>query len=311
MKKSISAGLITFLLLMSSDTSALEFPLLEISLGTKHAYIVGSMHVGIRDHQRTNDIQTVLRNTKSVCLESVPNDAASSQMAAKAVYGNPPSVKLQDRIGGELYTAVRENLKWFENGGGDLSKLSPFAAATLITMAMPKLSKTLPKFKPENSLDADIIAIASKMQLTIAAVEESHAIPQSASRISDAEWRTYVSSIIRIVQCSECVRIYEENTIKAYLPSGNYNNAYSYTMKAYAGNESAAAVFDKLYFSFRNPLMAKNIYQSLNESSCDVIAIGAGHLGGEHGVIALIKSMGIKVSPLDSLDKFIAPTSVR
>ena len=67
--------------------------------------------------------------------------------------------------------------------------------------------------------------------------------------------------------------------------------------KLYKSGLKSAKGLKKLLIYDRNLIMAERFYTHIKEQSM-FYAVGAGHLGGEKGLLRLLKKRGLKVKPV-------------
>lgn len=301
--KHVSLGLV----LIPTQVLALEFPLVQVEKEGHSTLLLGSSHVGTANPLRRKDIDQIVKGRKSVCFETDPTDVATVQKVSKVVFANPTGSNLRDRLGGELYAKVEKQLSWASKSGIPIGPMSPYTAGTLLTMSMPRLRATLSALKPEESLDAEILSVARNSGLIVNGIENSDALVNSFSTISNDEWKQYISGLISILDCPSCASAFEENMIKAFSPNSNPEAAFSYANIAFSQNRNAAAIYNKFFYSSRNANLAQNISLALDRKSCDIVAIGAGHLGGHSGVLVQLKKRGATIKIINRTGEVSVP----
>lgn len=150
--------------------------------------LIGSMHIGIMDPSRTKEINALLKETGSICMEDDAGDIPGAQRVAQAVFGNPPGQRLRDRLGDALYDQSKNQLQWYLAKGGAIDDISPYAVASLLTMNMPAMRDFTLRLTPQQSLDAAIRSAAVAHGQQLLTIESSDAVPAAFARLTEDEW---------------------------------------------------------------------------------------------------------------------------
>ncbi|MPQ57058.1 TraB/GumN family protein [Duganella sp. FT27W] len=292
------------LFFLTGSCRALDFPLMRLTKDGHSILLIGSMHIGIMDPSRTKEINALLKETGSICMEDDPGDIPGAQRVAQAVFGNPPGQRLRDRLGDALYDQSKNQLQWYLAKGGAIDDISPYAVASLLTMNMPAMRDFTLRLTPQQSLDAAIRSAAVAHGQQLLTIESSDAVPAAFARLTEDEWRYYVAGTLKILHCPECAASYSENMIHAYDATTDAEAAQRRAQQAMASDPRLLAIFEKLFYGERNIAMVNNIeHDALAHQKCSVVAIGAGHLGGPLGVVARLRERGVKVEKLTSVDE--------
>ncbi len=237
-------------------------------------------------------------------MENDADDRQSAIHVAQTIFANPPGLRLKDRIGPVLYDESKEQLKWYISTGASIDDISPYVLFSLLTMNMPNLRDFMFQLTPQNSLDAVIRTAAASMKQPLLSIEDKNAVPSAFSSLTDEEWKYFVSGILHILHCKECIKSYSENMIHTYDVGTDFDAAHWSAKQAFASDAKLFAIFEKLYYGDRNITMAKNIENdALNNKKCDIVAIGLGHLGGPLGVVARLQNNGVQIEIFNTVEE--------
>ena len=247
-----------------------------------------------------SDAGNVMAGAKSLCLEVTPADQAVAKQAMRVVLYNTSGKTLAERHGAKLAADVKQALMWNKLLAAKLDNFSDQALGTFLWLLPPsQRQQPTPAMVPGYSIDAALLSIAQQRNLSLKSIEDVHALANAASRMSDDEWTDYLQKSLDFSTCEKCLQEFARHTGMQYTPTPNYENAYRENRLAFGLNSELFHYFDRLTLGARNPSLASNIYeQALRRNECDVVAIGAAHLGGQDGVVSLLKKMGATVSPV-------------
>lgn len=280
-----------------------EFPALRVSKGDHSVVLVGSQHVGLPRPGRKDAIGALVADSTAVCMEADPRDPAIATAGA-SVLMNPPGTRLRDRLTPTTYEAARQHMTFLPPGMDNLDRLSPFGLSTLLGFNVLELRTTLTRLRPDTSLDADILEATQRHGKRIVAIERTNAVPDSINKLSDAEWDAYIAGIVRILDCKVCMTAFGAAMVKAHSQTEDYAEVNRSLARAFASQPGMEATYDRIYFAQRNAAMAYAIeHEALDARRCSLVAIGIGHLGGDHGVVALLRSAGLQVTPVVQLSR--------
>lgn len=275
-----------------------DFPVLKISNEKRSILLVGSNHTApfkIYDYLAAQTLATA----NSLCLEVLPSEHDAVTRTMRSTMLNNSERTLSQRHGQAIADEVTIALSWNSLLANKINDLSDQALGILLWI-VPTIDQKHPPatMRIDYSIDASLLNFASEHNLKLRSIEDLDAIEKSSANITQAEWTDYLKKSLQLSKCKECQLDLADGMARQYTPSDNYEQAYNEIHSAFGINESLFNYFDKINIRFRNAGLAKNIYtRALNDGECDVVAIGATHLGGPNGVVSLLKKMGVNVSP--------------
>jgi uncharacterized protein YbaP (TraB family) len=294
LKKSFNTICFCIFFFLSLNAHATDFPLLKITKNNKFSFLIGSIHVGLIPFPDDPRLNSIISRSRTICMEVDPSDIANARLAQEKIILNPKGVHLKDRLGADLYEEIKSRLS-----PDPIRLYSPFAIGAKLFDTLPLLHQMNMDYQAVNSIENYIKNTAAKYHIPITAIEDKQAVVTAFANISDQEWQQYLHSILKIIDCSECVMKYAENLTIAYSFSKTPENAYRHGVLAMSSEPEMVSIFEKMNYGDRNITMANNIESDvIDKGLCDIVVVGAGHLGGENGLINLLKKKGLKVEPL-------------
>lgn len=279
--------------------SSSTFPVLQVTKGDRSVLLVGSNHAAPKKIYDADAAQ-VMAAARSLCLEVAPDDQEMAKQAMRAVMMNTTGLSFAQRHGPQLSEDISQALAWNSLLASKVDSFSDETLATLLWVLPPsRQEQTPPSMVADYSIDAALLDVAKQRRLPVRSIENADALAHAASRMSHDEWDDYIRKSLNMAQCKECLREFAKHTALQYGPNSDYEYAYREVAVAFVSDKALFGYFDRLTLSARNPGLVRNIDdRALNRSECDVVAIGAAHLGGPDGVVSLLKKLGATVTPL-------------
>jgi len=285
-----------FLCFSIFKANAIDFPLLKVSDGRSSAFVIGSMHVGKIAEKYDEKLFEIIEKSNSICFEISPSEKEQAKKIATTLNFNQEDTTLKKRLGNLTFNRLSRRLPNLFVDGNTLPNASPFLMGNVLQFSPNNVSNFFSKYHPNSSLDFLIQQIAASKNKNIKSLESLDAVINVYFSISDNEWSEYIDGILDILDCPLCSEKYTENIIKAFTLSNDYEQAFSSLEEAFISSQKAFSVYKKFYFGNRNNGMANAIKNDvLGNNKCDVVVIGAGHLGGPNGIVNLLSKQGVKV----------------
>lgn len=97
---------------------------------------------------------------------------------------------------------------------------------------------------------------------------------------------------------NKLLTLYLQQDIALFEPQQKEVNRHNNMIVSFLGNDNFIEVQKKMLFDERNNLWMKKIPNLINDNS-SFIAVGAGHLGGERGLITQLRRLDYSVVPMD------------
>lgn len=248
--------------------------------GLQTSYLYGTIHIqDKRVFQYDDIVEEKIMDCDAYAMELLIDEIKREDIE-KSMLMKKHTIK--ELLSGKDYALLDSTLK-AKIGAGMLmlNKMKPFFIASQLMQA--DLSKDM-----EEALDIYFLNKAKKAGKLIFGIEQFSDQIGAIDQISLDEQCEMLMDAIRDTLKEEQQF---DDLLKAYL-SGNLD-----TMLVLSSDTSLPEKFNKAFLIDRNKGMAKNIIK-LCKKQKTFNAIGATHLGGEKGVIALIRKKGYTVKPI-------------
>jgi uncharacterized protein YbaP (TraB family) len=248
------------------------------------SYLFGTMHLLCAEDARLSlNLKKAIRETQRIYFE-IDMDDMAQMMSALKYARMTDNTKLSDLLTEEEYTRVK---KYFETNRSILpfsmmERFKPYMLTSLIGESGMGCEKT-------NGMEMSIMQEANKHDKEILGLETAEfqaglfdSIPYQKQA---KELLSYIDSIDSYKNnTSELVKVYREQDLQ---------KMEEMTVKTEGG---IGEYLDLLVYN-RNHRWIDQLNTILKEKST-LIAVGAGHLPGEHGMINLLRKAGFTVKPL-------------
>jgi uncharacterized protein YbaP (TraB family) len=278
-----TAKIIFFFLFISMVINSVSAQLLWKIEGNgldNSSYVYGTMHVLCPDDIAISDkVKLAYQNATALVVELNPsNPALITEMQQLSV--NPGFVNIYKELSTADYQKIDKVLT--ENYGAGLDQLGilkPFVLTSMITMTL------LPCKQPE-SLDGYFVKKTNEDDKTIIELETARFQMGIFDEIPAAQ---QIQELLKMLDGDGADDF--ESLKKAYLAQD-----LSALEELIATNEMMKE-WEHLLLSNRNKQWVK-VLKSLMPQKTLFIAVGAGHLPGEKGVLELLRKEGFQVSPV-------------
>lgn len=256
---------------------------------TKPSYLYGTIHMICKDDGILSDsLKEAIRNADDVYLE-VDMDNLFEMIGAIKHMKMLGDTTLEDLLNKEDYEKVK-NYFTKNSGGLPFSMMESFKPMLMESMIM------------ENSSVCDETVVLEQVIMQEA--------KQNGKQIKGLETLAYQASLFDSIP----YKLQADQLVKMVDSSGTGGDDKEYTemLKAYKSQDLDALNklmnsedntipnFKKLLLDNRNQNWAKKLNDLMKDKSL-VIAVGAGHLPGDEGVINLLRKQGYKVTPVKNI----------
>jgi uncharacterized protein YbaP (TraB family) len=284
----LSVGLMATSLLFSQNRNQLPNTLLWKITGNglkKPSYLFGTMHILCAEDAKLSDsLKAAIHDCEEVYFEIDLDDFAGMINSMKFMRMND-SKKLSDLLNKDDYAKVKS---YFENHGGTVL---PFS---MLERFKPLLISSLIE---ENDLDCKT---TNGMELVI--MKEARADQKKINGLETAEFQAglfdsipYEKQARDLVNYIDSMPVYKKMTtdLADVYRRQDLGKIEELTV---TGDATVSNYLDLLLYG-RNRHWADTLNTLLHEKSL-LIAVGAGHLPGEQGVINLLRKKGFEVLPI-------------
>lgn len=255
---------------------------------TKKSYLYGTMHVkDKRVFQFKEGVINSLDNADYLLLELNLDSINPIQLIASLLMTNETSI--ESLLKKKDYALIK---KYFQDSLHlDITlfnRLQPFYTASIIGSNEFKQDETL-------ALDAYFFDRAKAKSITCIGLEHLSEQIAAFSSIPYSKQTTYLLDIVNSKYANKPVENDLEKMINLYL-NGDIEGLLEFTLTGFTDKEFKN-LFEREFIKNRNKIMFERLIPYIHKGSA-FIAVGAAHLGGNYGVIQLLKNKGYTVKAL-------------
>ncbi|PWT77018.1 MAG: hypothetical protein C5B59_05135 [Bacteroidetes bacterium] len=284
----ISAGLLFSTLCFSQKDSVSPHTLLWKVTGknlSRPTYLFGTMHILCAEDARLSDsLKKIIQNCDEVYFEIKLDDFSGMLKSLQFMRMND-NKKLSDLLNGEDYAKVKN---YFENRG-----------AIILPFSM------LERFKPlliSSLIEEEGLDCKSTNGMELVIMKEAHSDSKKIKGLETAEFQAglfdsipYDKQARDLVNYIDSVDQYKKITSELATVYRN-QDLEGIDELTRTGDAGVANYLDLLLYG-RNKRWVEQLDTLMPQKSL-LIAVGAGHLPGEKGVISLLRQKGYTVSPI-------------
>ena len=257
---------------------------------TNTVYLLGSVHFMKKDvYPLSKRIEESFDVSDVVVVEADVNNMGQidvMELAGTALY--PENDSLGNHVSKDTYELVKKEL-------GDagvplllIDKQKPwFLALTITSLKFLQLG-----FDPSYGIDAYFLRKASGTK-SVQELESVDFQMKLLSGFSDKEQETFLVYTLRDLALLDK----ELDKLMRAWETGDTNTMESIAMKSVSKDKDMLSVYEKLIFD-RNRNMVSKIEHFLKTKKTYFVIVGAGHLIGNQGIIALLRQKGYLVEQL-------------
>lgn len=249
----------------------------------KTSYLFGTIHV--EDERITKlpvPVKAALKECKSFTMEVILDFHAMTVLSEAMFYKNGKTLK--SVIGGQLYKQSMQALKNYSFPLDKINSIKPWAVVTVLSMPKPKTGIFL---------DLHLYYEALRMGKATHGLETVSEQVRSLSSMSIQNQIKLLAETLK--QSKNMPHMFKEMT-DAYL-SRELGEIVKLSKKYRIKDKAVSQEFMVRLVDERNHRMIKRMIPRLDEGKA-FIAVGALHLPGKQGLIALLRERGFKVSPV-------------
>lgn len=275
----------------ASTTSKKSFAW-RISRGKKQGYLMGSIHFGKAEmYPLAKPVEQAFKNSDALVVEANVLDVDQMQMTQivmnKGMYTDGTTLsKVLDKKTLALLNVTAANLGL---PGAMLEGQKPwFASMTLTSLGMKKIG-----LSEELGIDQHFLKQAKQMKKPI---RELESVEQQLEMMSSFSHVVQVAMLKQTLEDMDKAEEYFDEMYKAWR-SGEPKKLDKLFMED-ASKSTANAKFMKVMIDDRNVTMSRTIDRMMTKGCNCFVVVGAGHLGGNKGIIKLLEAKGYKAEQL-------------
>ena len=251
----------------------------------KPSYVFGTFHLLCKQdiHLSTN-LQQAVKNADEVYFEMDLDDPAT-------MFGGMLFMNMKDKTLKDLYTPAEYKkisdffMDSLKTNIGMFSKMKPMLLEALLYPRM------MPCKNP-SGVEMEVMNIAKKEKKEIKGFET---VQFQASVLDSVPYETQAKALLKDIDSTEKYRVYFNKMVNIYLSqrTGELSNMMEDTAFSEGINEDVMLKNRNLNWvgQLRNILKEKNVF----------IGVGAAHLFGKDGLIALLRKEGYTLRPIENV----------
>ena len=250
------------------------------------SYLYGTMHMVCAEDAKLSDgLKEAIKDAKQVYFE-LDMDNMEEMMSVLKYARMTNGLKISDLVSAEEYSRLEE---YFSKNKSILpfsmmSRFKPYFITAIISEGMLGCQQ-------KSSVEQMIMAEARQYDKEVLGLET---LEFQASIFDSIPYEKQAQDLVMYVDSIEKFRLVTQEMVEMYRKQ-EINNMDSLMEKSDPG---MIQYMDLLLYD-RNARWAVQIPKQMFEMPT-LFAVGAGHLGGDKGVIALLKKQGFTVKPLDN-----------
>ncbi len=278
------------LLLQAQARAELRAPFYKAERQGQVVYVLGTLHVGRPDFYPLRPaIETALEKSDRLYLEIDHGEAGVAQKMTQAMLCNRPCLK--EALSEQEWNRLADRLGGQEAALRGLERMQPWAAAIVLTVA----DFTALGLSAEYGVERHVSARAGKGKKP-AGLESAEEQIRLFTEMAPAEQKELLVQWLnmpvreRIDTSRELVERWEAGDAEAL------HAWYKQVEKRYSSSPEVAESFDRKFLAARNRVFVERLLAQVGGTRGPFfLAVGALHLGGPEGVLALLKKQGFEV----------------
>lgn len=254
---------------------------------TKPSYLFGTMHIiCASDIEVSDSLKAAIKNSDDVYLEIAMDNLFEMLFGALGSLSMKGDTTLADLLSPEDYQKVKNHIEQATNGMMPFSALERFKPFFLSAM----LSEMASGCESPVSMEALVMETAKENQKDIKGLET---MEYQLSIFDSIPYKVQAEQLVKMVEQGSSPD--DENDMKMLTEA--YRNQELNRLDEFMKKDPSVKEFSELLLYRRNMNWANKLPQLMADKSL-VVAVGAGHLPGERGVINLLRKAGYKVEPV-------------
>ena len=267
--------------------------------GLRPSWLLGTAHVtDPRVTSLPRGAEAALANASTLALELAelrdPKELIRATLLNATLLVLPPGQSLWDLIPDAEEPAIRDNVNLPAGAADGLFGYQPWVVATMLSIP---LCEKLRQQQGLQTLDGAIAGEAGHDRIPLVGLET---VKEQLSVFADMPRGLQVKYLIAVAKLGAkavdyfetLIALYQQRKVAAYMPFARATEAMGVDEKA------MMAFVEEDMIRHRNHRMAERAAALLAKGNA-FIAVGALHLPGEQGLVALIRQAGYRVSPVN------------
>ncbi|MDR2034297.1 MAG: TraB/GumN family protein [Helicobacteraceae bacterium] len=275
---------------VTDESLAARYPFYLAQKGETKIYVLGSMHLGRIGDSLNPKIADALNSSSKLILEISPKEMDKAEEELKLFLCEKPCLK--DQIGEPLFEELKARYRLLALGSDKFNRTPAWFVSSLISVYEYLKMGYSPNFGTEKLLQK----IAP--QIEIAGLESGGEQLTSMATLSNKAQREMLEDYLSMDDAE--LKGYVKEMHDIYL-AGDADLLFNWYMRdrpsQKISKKSMNEFNEKLIFE-RNKRFITRLKKHTSASEPIFMAVGALHLGGEKGVLALLRKEGYKITAI-------------
>jgi uncharacterized protein YbaP (TraB family) len=278
-----------------SNKSSPRWLLYEIhQSGKLRGYIFGGSHTPVGNVLISTKVKESLEKSSALVFESNYFDENLQQEANRALMSNPDGRSLKDILSPDIYARLQvliaeKNVP--EINRPILNMWSPYMAAMALDIECGQVQPQGPS--PELTLHN----FATKKGIKILGMEGVEDQLGWLHKLSSQQWNDYLAAYFDWINDKTCITKIAKTNEKIWSATinGDVNSIHEEYIRFYSQDIKILWFQEQYFMTARNAPLSEMMIQMLGKESKPFFSIGTLHLGGEKGILNLLKLRGYKI----------------
>ncbi|HWQ37765.1 MAG TPA: TraB/GumN family protein [Burkholderiales bacterium] len=284
-------------LLLSIPVPALEadvrMPLWEIRSDSTTVYLFGTIHVGKREfYPLPAAVENAYRRASVLALEVDSTDVQALTDAVSTAFYTPPD-KLESHLPEELRARLKKVLNRLGLPFDQVQPMKPF----MVMLTLTSLEYARLGYDSAMGLDIHFADRAVKDGKKIVQLESAASQFAMMNSLSPGLQQELLELTLKEIEDNELPSLVEA-MVKAWTTSDLDKLSAVLTAEERRLSHARAAEFHDKFLAARNAAMTEKIEALLRERTVAFVAVGAAHVLGDDGIMALLKKKGYRIKQL-------------
>ena len=273
--------------------SAYSPPLWEVRSGNNTVYLFGTIHVGKADfYPLPPAVETAFRESDVLAVEIDPGDQQEAVAAIMSAMYAPPD-NIENHVAPTLLARVVEVSAAYGIPFEQLRQMKPY----LLMFTLTSLEYARLGYSAQQGLESHFSQGARNQGKRIASLESMSQQMQMLDRLSPQLQTAMLQITVDEIENNEVAGLISQ-MIDAW-QSGNIEILDAVlSVEERRLPSSLANEFHERFLTERNVNMARQIEAMLDSDEREFVAVGALHMVGDDGIVAILTERGYQVTPL-------------
>jgi uncharacterized protein YbaP (TraB family) len=271
------------------------WPFFEIyQSGKLRGYIFGGSHASVKNALIPAKVKASLKKSSALVFEANSFDENLQQEANRALMSNPEGRSLKDILSPDIYARLQvliaeKNVP--EINRPILNMWSPYMAAMVLDIECGQVPFQGP------SPDFVLHNFAKKKGIKILGMEGLEEQLGWLHKLSSQQWNDYLAAYFDWMNDKTCIEKFAKTNEKVWSATinGDVNSIHEEYVRFYSEDIKILWFQEQYFMTVRNAPLSEMMIQMLGKESKPFFSIGTLHLGGEKGILNLLKLRGYKI----------------